>query len=189
MKKIIVILILLSLTGISTALELTGGDVHTYQVSMYNNNGAPTTYDCFIRVEPDSEGIFVDISPSNFTLEDGAIQDITVRINSSIALAPNNYSFTLCYYYSFNSENNGNYDNGGSEAEGSGWIPIPPPPEIRYEDYVPPDRPDIPNVIYYDLIPDQKPFNPFIIIIICFILLIIFLLLYNKRRGKENENK
>jgi len=117
MKKIwlITIITLIISTTSVIGIDVTGSDTFVFDVEITNDNNYRAIYEFTIMVLPDSIGFNVTIIPTTYEFDKGETKNVTVFVNSSIAIAPDAYEFVI--KYTITQLGDGKKTNGGGGGE------------------------------------------------------------------------
>lgn len=99
MKKILLLIILISLTPLSLAYH--AGESFTIQQTITNNFGTKAGYGLTIDSNYDTNGMEYNIrqEDKNFELPKGVSKDVRIDFNTEPNLKPENYAFQFSYHY------------------------------------------------------------------------------------------
>jgi len=89
----------ITLSELTTELNITGGDSVTRNIAIENTDGSPVTVSFETIVIPDGEGINITYSESSpLTLKGNEQLTVTMFINTSLLLMPGTYQITTKFY-------------------------------------------------------------------------------------------
>ena len=84
--KILLVMCLFVIVGSADAGYI-GGDGFCLHIPIFNDSPCTSSYECYLLIEPDSEGFNVSVEPTSFTLEVGEEQEVMIDIESSLAIS------------------------------------------------------------------------------------------------------